>query len=113
MDTIAPSGCKTWVDICFEHLCLQLRALGLVAGGNIVDLLSCINASRKWATASAVLFPAFSSVSKRVLNHAWPSIQNSSQKLNLNRMRIGEDDFSSRILTRFTDGGRQVLSGPR
>ena len=23
MDTVAPSGCKTWVDICFEHLCLH------------------------------------------------------------------------------------------
>jgi hypothetical protein len=23
MDTVATSGCKTWVDICFEHLCLQ------------------------------------------------------------------------------------------
>ena len=23
MDTVAPSGCKTWVDICFEHLRLQ------------------------------------------------------------------------------------------
>jgi hypothetical protein len=60
-------------------------------------------------------FPAISSVSKRVLNHAWPSIQNSSQKLNLNRMRIVTakttfplDDFSSRH-------GSQtgVLSAPR
>jgi len=86
MDIVAPSGCKTWVDICFEHLCLQgladyvflirwcrvsrewmdalkravrlmqqvslpggvtgeesLRALGLVARGNIniIDLRSC------------------------------------------------------------------------
>jgi len=23
VDTVAPSGCKTWVDICFEHLRLQ------------------------------------------------------------------------------------------
>jgi hypothetical protein len=78
-------------------------------------LVSCINASRKWATASAVLFPAFSSVCKSVLNHAWPSIQNSSQKLNLNRMRIvmAKTTFSLVSWHGSQTGGRQVLSAPR
>ena len=41
MDTVAPSGCKTWVDICFEHLCLQ----GLV---HFVFLISWCRVSREW-----------------------------------------------------------------
>jgi hypothetical protein len=41
MDTVAPSGCKTWVDICFEHLCLQ----GLV---DFVFLIRWCRVSREW-----------------------------------------------------------------
>ncbi len=44
MDTVSsvsPSGCKTWVDICFEHLCLQ----GLV---EFVFLIHWCRVSREW-----------------------------------------------------------------
>jgi hypothetical protein len=44
MDTVAPSGCKTWVDICFEHLCLQ----GLV---DFVFLIRWCRVSREWMDA--------------------------------------------------------------
>ena len=43
-ETIAPSGCKTWVDICFEHLCLQ----GLV---DFVFLIRWCRVSREWMDA--------------------------------------------------------------
>ena len=44
MDTVSPSGCKTWVDICFEHLCLQ----GLV---DFVFLIRWCRVSREWMDA--------------------------------------------------------------
>ena len=44
MDTVAPSGCKTWVDICFEHLCLH----GLV---DFVFLIRWCRVSREWMDA--------------------------------------------------------------
>ena len=43
-DTVAPSWCKTWVDICFEHLCLQ----GLV---DFVFLIRWCRVSREWMDA--------------------------------------------------------------
>ena len=44
LETVAPSGCKTWVDICFEHLCLQ----GLV---DFVILIRWCPVSREWMDA--------------------------------------------------------------
>ena len=44
MDTVAPSGCKTWVDICFEHLCLH----GLA---DFVFLIRWCRVSREWMDA--------------------------------------------------------------
>ena len=44
LETVAPSGCKTWVDICFEHLCLQ----GLV---DFVCLIRWCRVSREWMDA--------------------------------------------------------------
>ena len=44
MDTVAPSGCKTWVDICFAHLCDQ----GLV---DFVFLIRWCRVSREWMDA--------------------------------------------------------------
>jgi hypothetical protein len=44
MDTVAPSECKTWVDICFEHLCLQ----GLV---DFVFLIRWCRVSPEWIDA--------------------------------------------------------------
>ena len=44
LETVAPSGCKPWVDICFEHLCLQ----GLV---DFVCLIRWCRVSREWMDA--------------------------------------------------------------
>ena len=44
MDNVAPSGCKTWVDICFAHLCDQ----GLV---DFVFLIRWCRVSREWMDA--------------------------------------------------------------
>jgi hypothetical protein len=207
MDTVAPSGCKTWVDICFEHLCLQglvdfvflirwcrvsrewmdalkravrlmqqvslpggvtgeeaLRALGLVAGGNIniIDLRGCslisaehmasivalvreecpgameinIEGCSDWAVVRAVaecVAETFGISTPRELYQrikemgngercVFPRLLEHLQEGPGPRLALdpefkpeaepqsdedsdGEDDFSSRILARFTDGG--------
>ena len=207
MDTVAPSGCKTWVDICFAHLCDQglvdfvflirwcrvsrewmdalkravrlmqqvslpggvtgeeaLRALGLVAGGNIniVDLRGCslisaehmasivalvreecpgameinIEGCSDWAVVRAVaecVAETFGISTPRELYQrikemgngercAFPRLLEHLQEGPGPRLALdpefkpeaepqsdedsdGEEDFSSRILARFTDGG--------
>ncbi len=56
MDTVAPSGCKTWVDICFEHLCLH----GLV---DFVFLIRWCRVSREWMDALKRAVPLMQQVS--------------------------------------------------